>query len=395
MRHLINLTQIALNHKNDVSGYKAVPSPGDDVEEACEPTISLRWILPFLQVTGGDPQRLELLAESGVDARELATPDVRLPQRVALELLDQALKLTADPGLGLKAAEAIDPGSLDEPVLTARCCQTLRQGIACASRYAALIDESLQAQLVEISERAIWHLWTSRALSPAANDFTLAAAYLLARRSTVQRIELLEVHFRHALATDGAGYARVFGGAEIKLGSGSNALVFRRSSLDVGLSHAHQGLQAVYEARAKALLARLATPESIARRVRQLVIAQLRLGDASMTGVARALGISAATLRRRLQCEDEVFSDILEDVRRELVQEHLANVALTIGEIAKLLGFSHVAAFYKAFRRWFGGTTPLELRSAMRRGRRAQPGARHRAGAQSTPPAFRSSAAYR
>jgi AraC-like DNA-binding protein len=30
-----------------------------------------------------------------------------------------------------------------------------------------------------------------------------------------------------------------------------------------------------------------------------------------------------------------------------------------------LLGFSHVTAFYKAFRRWSGGATPVEYRTSV------------------------------
>jgi AraC-like DNA-binding protein len=341
------------------------------VEEARDSTISLRWVLPFLQVTGVDPRRVELFERAGVSPLDFASSDVRIPHRVAVELLEQAVSTTGDPALGLRAGEAVDPASLDVVVLAARSCATLRQSILCSNRYLGLLDESLHGELLETAELATWEILTTCKSPPAAaNDFALAAAYSLTRQFTGKQPALLEVHFRHMLATNEAEYARVFPGAVTKFGMPRNALVFRRESLDAPLVHAHQGLQAVYEMRASALLGRLRAPESTTSRVRQLTIAHLRVGDASMSNVARNLGMSVATLRRRLQREEKVFSDILDEVRRELAEEHLADPTLPIVEIAALLGFSHVAAFYKAFRRWFGGTTPAGFRARKRNAER-------------------------
>ncbi len=335
------------------------------MQDSREPTVSLRWVIPFLEVTGIDPRELELMG-SGTSALTLGDPNTRLPHSVATELLERALVTTGDPGLGLKAGAAVDPASLGVPVLAARSCATLRHGIACANRYMRLFDESLKAQLIETANAACWQISTVFAL-PIVDDFLLAAAYGLACQCANRRIDLLEVRLRYAAATDAASYARVFGAAQLKFGEPHNVLVFRPNALDTPLTHAHQGLQALYEMRASALLERLYVPDSTTALVRQLTIAQLELGDASMTAVARRLGISVATLRRRLQAEETVFSEILDEVRRELAQEHLSKADVSMVEIAKLLGFSHVAAFYRAFRRWFHGTTPAQLRQRMQR----------------------------
>lgn len=336
------------------------------VEEPRESTLSLRWVLPFVQVTGVDPRRIELFERAGVNPLDFASWDVRLAQGAALGLLEQAVDSTRDSALGLHAGEVVDVGGLDVLWLAARACSSLRNAIACISRYAPLLDESLHSELNELGERARWEFSPSDTAPTAANDFVVAAGCALMRQCTGRRVELLEVHFRHRPPSHAAEYLRVFGSAEIKYGMARNALVFSRAWLDLALVHAHPGLQAVFEMRASALLGRLQAPESITSRVRQLTIAHLRLGDASMTTVARNLGMSVATLRRRLQREDKVFSDILDDVRRELAEEHLTSAVLPIGEIACELGFSHVAAFYKAFRRWFGSTTPASFRARKR-----------------------------
>jgi AraC-like DNA-binding protein len=56
---------------------------------------------------------------------------------------------------------------------------------------------------------------------------------------------------------------------------------------------------------------------------------------------------------------------ILDQLRHELACRHLADSRLSIGEIAFLLGFSEMSAFYRAFKRWTGHT-PAEFRAQMR-----------------------------
>jgi AraC-like DNA-binding protein len=72
--------------------------------------------------------------------------------------------------------------------------------------------------------------------------------------------------------------------------------------------------------------------------------------------------MSASTLRRRLADEGVTHTELLDDVRRELGEKYLADPRLAISEVAFLLGFSHVTAFYNAFRRW-QGLTPAEYRA--------------------------------
>ena len=89
----------------------------------------------------------------------------------------------------------------------------------------------------------------------------------------------------------------------------------------------------------------------------------LAAGDVSMADMARRTAMSVATLRRRLAEEGTSHSQLLDDVRRELAERYLSDRSLAISEVAFLLGFSHVTAFYKAFRRWSRGPTPAAFRA--------------------------------
>ncbi|MDT7835554.1 AraC family transcriptional regulator [Aquabacterium sp. OR-4] len=74
----------------------------------------------------------------------------------------------------------------------------------------------------------------------------------------------------------------------------------------------------------------------------------------TLDGLAAALGLSPATLRRRLADEGATWQQLKDAVRRELALQHLAEGRLTVDEIASRLGFEDASTFYRAFRKWTG-----------------------------------------
>jgi len=55
---------------------------------------------------------------------------------------------------------------------------------------------------------------------------------------------------------------------------------------------------------------------------------------------------------------------VVEDTRRRAAAHYLSNRSLSIAEVSYLVGFSDVAAFHRAFRRWHG-RTPTEFRASL------------------------------
>ena len=79
--------------------------------------------------------------------------------------------------------------------------------------------------------------------------------------------------------------------------------------------------------------------------------------------VARSLGMSKRTLARRLSDEGLNFTEILQQLRRDLAVRYLDDRKLHVSKIAWLLGFNEVSAFTHAFKRWTG-KTPSQIRTA-------------------------------
>ncbi|MEZ4313573.1 MAG: helix-turn-helix transcriptional regulator [Polyangiaceae bacterium] len=84
-------------------------------------------------------------------------------------------------------------------------------------------------------------------------------------------------------------------------------------------------------------------------------------GEPSLAQVARKLQMSPRSLQRRLTDMGTTFRALVTAERHALALRHLSSPALSIAEIAFLLGFSTVPAFHRAFKQWTG-LTPLAAR---------------------------------
>jgi AraC-like DNA-binding protein len=100
--------------------------------------------------------------------------------------------------------------------------------------------------------------------------------------------------------------------------------------------------------------------------VHELVETLLPVGRYSMRHVARSLGLTTRTLRRRLEDEHENYSSIVDDVRATMAERYLANARLSLTEVSCQLGFAAPSAFSRWFRNRFG-VSPSGWRQSSRR----------------------------
>jgi AraC-like DNA-binding protein len=98
----------------------------------------------------------------------------------------------------------------------------------------------------------------------------------------------------------------------------------------------------------------------VAPRVRRVLAARdgvLR----TLEEVARDVGMSERTLRRRLAEEGLTYALLVNDQRKEGSLAMLRSRELTIDNVASRLGYANAANFTRAFRQWTG-MTPTEYR---------------------------------
>lgn len=100
------------------------------------------------------------------------------------------------------------------------------------------------------------------------------------------------------------------------------------------------------------------------RQVLQVLLLKLEGGEPQFGAVARQLPTSERTLQRRLKEEGTCFSEVLDELRRELALRYTEE-GVELDEISIRLGFAHSTALHRAFKRWTR-TTPGEYRRRQR-----------------------------
>ena len=93
---------------------------------------------------------------------------------------------------------------------------------------------------------------------------------------------------------------------------------------------------------------------ALAAQVQRCIAERLAHDGARLAEVADALGLSARTLQRRLAEAGTPFQGLLDATRRELALQYLRDPALSMTEIAFLLGYAEQSSFNHACRGWFG-----------------------------------------
>lgn len=77
------------------------------------------------------------------------------------------------------------------------------------------------------------------------------------------------------------------------------------------------------------------------------------LRRARVDSVARALGMSASTMCRRLREERTSYQVLLDEVRKQIALDKLETHPHVYGQaLSDLCGYTQLNSFYRAFRRW-------------------------------------------
>ena len=76
--------------------------------------------------------------------------------------------------------------------------------------------------------------------------------------------------------------------------------------------------------------------------------------------------MSERTLQRRLEEEATSFLQLLDNTRRELAEQYLGGLNLSLAQAAYLLGFADQSSFFRACKRWFE-VSPGRYRSQLLR----------------------------
>ncbi len=326
-------------------------------------TMMVQFLLELVRRSGGQPA--DLVAAIGLSQSELADVEARIPVPALMALWEHAAEQLGDEHFGLNAAQAPPLGIVSVIDLAMRCSRSLGECWRRGVRFANLAIDSAGPRLDDGGDPVFLRFRppvSVDAVPRHAVEFSLASYLVMGRRATGVPIVPRAVRFHHGRPRDASAHERLFQ-APVSFGHACSEVEFDPAVLRLPLREDDPVMSKLMERYAEEWLARLGVQGSLVEQIRRHVYAELASGVPSAKVTAHRLGLSERSLSRRLRAERLSYREVVDGVRRELALVYLRNRSLKMAEVAFLLGFSELSAFYRAFRRWTGGT-PAQARGA-------------------------------
>jgi AraC-like DNA-binding protein len=336
------------------------------------PTVSMRVINKLAEmVEQAGVSRASFVRAAGIDAEQLQSVDAQVSRLESYRIHELALDLTGDPALGLHWAERVRPDTFGPLSYLVAHAPDLRRGYESSSKFARLISSDENHEIIEhgglLTIRCRRAGDESLRIERFAAEMTTGIFFRIARDFGVQAAPLA-VHFAYAAPDYREEYTRFFG-RDVHFAQAFSGLVFDSVVLAQASPYRdeeiHEALRAIAEQRMSSLTHSL----TYARRVRDFLVERGLPARGCMQSVARALGLSMRSLRRRLTTEGTSYPALENEAFGIVAKQRLSDAERTIKDTAQDMGFSDVSAFHRAFKR-ATGTTPAEFRQGLRSPRR-------------------------
>ena len=307
-----------------------------------------------------------LLAWVGLDPELLRRPDATLSFAQAAALLDHSAEMLDLPDIGLRLAAYQDISVLGPLALVVRHAANVREAVDGVARHLPYNMPGARLNLhVDAANDSAELRYELRGDDGAPScqvvELSYANACKFLRLLTQHDGAGWRVSFRHSQALSPARYRKAFG-CVVTFDQPHDALSFPSRLLDVAIDPANAELRRNAERYVRNVVRRF--PLDIGSQTAALAERQLGAGSCSLVLVARELGLHERTLQRRLSEQGLHFEDIVDRLRRERASEYLPYSAISLAQVAALLGYSDQTAFTRACRRWFG-ESPRKLRRAL------------------------------
>jgi AraC-like DNA-binding protein len=307
-------------------------------------------------VEGVGVERTRFLAEAGLAPAQIENADARVSLADYARARRAALATSGDPALGLHMGEHPSVGAYDVLGSLAEHSRSLREALHMCIRYARIMVEGPRMELTESGESATVRFTQLDADGPEARltaEFATSGILYLIRRFIGIAAQPQRVPFTYPAPAHRAEYTRVFSGCE-QFEQDITGIQFQRSWLDRAHVYRSPELCALLQSRAELLLARIEQEAPAADRVKRWLASHSLETKPKMDTIARDLGMSARSLRRRLHDEHAPYDALVEDARTTRAKGMLADPRHSVQEAAYALGFATSSAFSRAFKRWTG-----------------------------------------
>jgi AraC-like DNA-binding protein len=334
--------------------------------------IWVKGIAEMLAAEGVDAPAL--LADAGIDPAALEAPGARLPTERISRLWELAAERSGNPAIALAQHHVVRPASFDVVGYAMMSCADLRGAFERLILYLLILSDALTMMMSE--ERAGYRVTFvlfggDRPVPRQRIEFIFVTVIGFCRWISGREIHPLAIELPYPAPVDPAPYRAAFR-CPVSFDAERSSLLFAGADMVMPLPTSNPRLAEQHERFAGEYLRHFDHAQT-SYRAREVIIRRLPDGEPRRDEVARELCMSERTLQRRLEQEATSFIQLLDDTRRELAEQCLGRLHLSLAQAAYLLGFADQSSFFRACRRWFD-LSPGQYRSKLLRYSTERPG---------------------
>ncbi|MDB2666655.1 AraC family transcriptional regulator ligand-binding domain-containing protein [Luminiphilus sp.] len=292
---------------------------------------------------GLDP--IALLKQSDIDPYCLRYPDFKIPTASIIQLLELTASQANVADFGLRMAECRSGSALGLAELVLAQQPTLGAVIHKLLDIAWVQVDGLLLAVENVAGFVVFTANLEASLpGPAHQTIQLAMASMIKilERVAHTKIQCAAISFQCCEPGPSVRYAKIFG-KNPAYGAEQNALTIRETDLALTLRPSDP----VLEARLLNLLLDTTgvREPTIVDRTRHIIQILLPTGQCRITRVAAMLSVDRRTLNRWLSNHGVSFSELVQEVRMEVIRSSLRREVKIRGSMSDILGFAHRSSF--------------------------------------------------
>ena len=307
--------------------------------------------------------RAALERAAGLAKSDLADPDARIPKTKLYALWREIIRCVDSPLLGLKLGESVRVHDIGLVGYIMASSDTLGNALRSLSRYGRIISEDLTFSLEPRDELVDLEITASVDLVALEHPIISRLSSILAsaREITEDDLRPAAVSIPQQAPADPSPFYNFFR-CPVQFGAEAAVLSLNAADLDLPIPSADRSLDHYLENYARSILDALPKADSLISQIWRILMVRLPAGDPGIDTIAGTLGLNLRTVQRRLKDEGTTYRELRDSFRHTTACKLLTNPRVPIKEIAFLLGYQELGAFYRAFRRW-EDDSPMDYRN--------------------------------
>lgn len=324
-------------------------------ELADKDTVSIHFVSSAVSQLS-EAARQRALREAGIPAEWLSgwQPRVSAPAFAALWL--SVARELDDEFFGLDRRR-MKVGSFALVTHASLDCHNLEHALRRILRGFRVFLDDVSAELTLDSEQAVVTIRSS-VDGPERRRFAeetfLVLVYGLACWLVGRRFPLTRVDFSHPQPAYAQEYVNMFSDA-LRFDAPVTAVRFDLRWLSAPVIQNGSTVRTFLDTTPQSVFLKYRNEDSWTARLRRRLRDGMNQQDwPSLESVAKGFNVAPTTLRRKLEAEGTNFQEVKDELRRDTAIHHLCHTTTSIADIAALLGYHEISAFYRAFKKWTG-----------------------------------------